>query len=250
MNYIQEQKAFHKWLEFNPGLSSNARILWYSLFHFNNECGWKKMFNVARSRLEADTGLSKDSIIRARIALRESGLINFEIRPGRQSTVYELVSIVGLLESHLASQLESLTATQEELESLTATQSATQSATILKHKPKHNISKHKEVCTKEDKEPSTKKKPSKKFIKPTLEELKAYIIANGYYVDADGFMDFHDSNGWKVGKNPMKDWKAAVRTWNRRNHEVKPTGRSRANGTSKAKHIDNSQFADVEVTEL
>jgi len=51
------------------------------------------------------------------------------------------------------------------------------------------------------------------FKRPSLDELDAYVRAKGYHVDTDRFMAFYDSNGWKVGKNPMKSWKAALFTW-------------------------------------
>ena len=51
--------------------------------------------------------------------------------------------------------------------------------------------------------------------KPTIAEIQAYIMEKGYDVDALHFFDYYESNGWRVGKNPMKDWKAAVRTWAR-----------------------------------
>jgi hypothetical protein len=54
-----------------------------------------------------------------------------------------------------------------------------------------------------------------KFVKPTLEELKAYIAENGYTFSAEAFMDYYESNGWKVGRNPMKSWQATCRTWQR-----------------------------------
>ena len=50
---------------------------------------------------------------------------------------------------------------------------------------------------------------------PTLEEVKAYCKERGNKVDPERWFDYYTSNGWKVGKNPMKDWKAAVRTWER-----------------------------------
>lgn len=62
-----------------------------------------------------------------------------------------------------------------------------------------------------------------KGIPPTLEEVKAYCIERGNSVDPEAFIAFYESNGWKVGKNPMKDWKAAVRTWEKR--ELKRTER-------------------------
>lgn len=55
-----------------------------------------------------------------------------------------------------------------------------------------------------------------RFSPPTSDEVKAYCIEKGYMIDADRFVDYYTSNGWKVGKNPMKDWKAAVRSWNRK----------------------------------
>lgn len=51
------------------------------------------------------------------------------------------------------------------------------------------------------------------FKKPTLEEVKAYCIERNNGVDAERWMDYYTSNGWKVGRNPMKDWKATVRNW-------------------------------------
>lgn len=51
----------------------------------------------------------------------------------------------------------------------------------------------------------------KRFIPPTLEEVKAYIQERGSNVNAQGFIDFYESKGWMVGKSKMKDWKAACR---------------------------------------
>jgi predicted phage replisome organizer len=55
----------------------------------------------------------------------------------------------------------------------------------------------------------------KRFEKPTLSEIKQYCIERNNNVNAEQFFDYYESNGWKVGKNSMKDWKAAVRTWER-----------------------------------
>lgn len=55
----------------------------------------------------------------------------------------------------------------------------------------------------------------KKFVKPTVEEVEAYCLERGNAVDARTFWDFYESKGWMIGRNPMKDWRAAVRTWER-----------------------------------
>jgi len=51
------------------------------------------------------------------------------------------------------------------------------------------------------------------FVRPTLDEVAAYCWQRKNQIDPLQFIDHYESNGWKVGKNPMKDWKAAVRTW-------------------------------------
>ena len=58
-------------------------------------------------------------------------------------------------------------------------------------------------------------KPQKRFAKPTIEDVQAYCAERNKGVDAQKWYDYYSANGWKVGKNPMKDWKAAVRTWER-----------------------------------
>ena len=56
---------------------------------------------------------------------------------------------------------------------------------------------------------------AKRFSPPSLEEVKAYCLERGNGIDAQHFIDYYTANGWKVGKKPMKDWKATVRTWER-----------------------------------
>ena len=55
-----------------------------------------------------------------------------------------------------------------------------------------------------------------RFKKPTLDEVKNYCILRKNNIDAEAYMDFYESKGWQIGKEIMKDWKAAVRTWERR----------------------------------
>lgn len=56
----------------------------------------------------------------------------------------------------------------------------------------------------------------RRFSPPTVDEVKRYCQEQGCSVDAERFVDHYESNGWMVGKNKMKDWKAAVRNWNRK----------------------------------
>lgn len=56
----------------------------------------------------------------------------------------------------------------------------------------------------------------KRFVPPTVEEVRAYCAERKNNVDAERFVDFYESKGWMVGKDKMKDWKASVRTWEKR----------------------------------
>lgn len=58
-----------------------------------------------------------------------------------------------------------------------------------------------------------------KFVPPIVEEVEDYINERGYDIDAHKFVDYYTANGWRVGKSPMKDWKAAVRNWSRNNYQ-------------------------------
>ena len=76
------------------------------------------------------------------------------------------------------------------------------------------LSKDNIVVVGENKQPQPKK--NKKFKKPTIEEIKAYCIERKNGIDANYFFDYYESKGWLIGKNPMKDWKAAIRTWEKK----------------------------------
>lgn len=95
-----------------------------------------------------------------------------------------------------------------------------------------NTEKEKEKEKEEDKE-KDKDNKRKRFKPPTLEEVQAYCIERNNNIDPKHFIDYYTSNGWKVGKNNMKDWKAAVRTWERNNFS-RP-----AKANTKAEELNN-----------
>lgn len=63
-----------------------------------------------------------------------------------------------------------------------------------------------------------------KFIPPSLEQVKAYCLERKNSVDAERFIDYYASRGWMIGKNHMKDWKAAIRTWERNGYSNNSQG--------------------------
>lgn len=62
----------------------------------------------------------------------------------------------------------------------------------------------------------------KKFVRPTCEEVAEYCRERKNDVNPEKFVDFYASKGWMIGKTPMKDWKAAVRTWEQRQSSDPP----------------------------
>lgn len=67
-------------------------------------------------------------------------------------------------------------------------------------------------------EPPTRKR----FVPPTVQDVADYCRGNGYAVDVERFVDYYEAVGWKVGRNPMKSWRATVRTWAAKEKPVAP----------------------------
>ena len=80
-----------------------------------------------------------------------------------------------------------------------------------------------------------KKRPAT-FSKPTVPDIIGYVLEISSTVDAKSFWDYYESNGWRVGRNPMKDWRATVRQWQSRNQQ----GNQHGNGSTR-KPINTAQ---------
>lgn len=91
-------------------------------------------------------------------------------------------------------------------------------------------------------------KKTKKFVKPTVEEIEKFAHElNLTNLDPQYFYDYYESNGWMVGKNHMKDWKATAKNWNRRQFS---TSRQRGNVIKMPDYmreqVDAKTFGDLE----
>lgn len=87
----------------------------------------------------------------------------------------------------------------------------------IENRPQLNTNNNKETMNEEKEEEtsssSKRKRISKAFVKPTIEELNEHIKEKGYHFDAESFFAFYESKGWMVGINKMKNWKMACVTW-------------------------------------
>lgn len=86
------------------------------------------------------------------------------------------------------------------------------------------------------------KKNNKRFTAPSVNEVRDYCNERGNKVDAQSFVDFYESKGWKVGNQSMKDWKAAVRTWERRKKDDKPAEKKTAFNSFSQREYDYSDL--------
>ncbi len=94
-----------------------------------------------------------------------------------------------------------------------------------------------------DKDKEGKGTARSRFTPPTLDDVQSYCKERNNRVDAERFIDYYASNGWKVGKNQMKDWRAAVRNWER---DDKPAQAQRmAKRGLERSEIDDSWAADI-----
>ena len=76
---------------------------------------------------------------------------------------------------------------------------------------------------------------AKRFVPPTLDQIRSYCNERLNNVDANKFIDHYTSNGWLVGKNKMKDWKAAIRTWEKSSFD-------RTNNTPQQRPVSTTEF--------
>ena len=73
------------------------------------------------------------------------------------------------------------------------------------------------------------KEKRKRFSAPSVDEVRDYCRERGNSIDAETFVDFYSSKGWKVGSSPMKDWQSAIRTWEKRECRASPPASFNAN---------------------
>lgn len=117
---------------------------------------------------------------------------------------------------YVTSNTGSETAVAQRVRNFRSRQKALQcNATVTEPKQVGNVEKE----IKKDIDKEKVKRESRNFVPPTLSEVKAYCQERNNGINPQSFIDFYSSKGWFVGKNKMKDWKAAVRTWEQRRKE-------------------------------
>lgn len=211
-DYIKLYRSLLDWEWFTDG---NVLRLWiYILLKANWKDGKFKGEEIKRGSfvtsyetMMAETKLTKQEIRTALKKLENTGEISKKITSHQQVITVEKYEFMQEVkqESNISST------SHQHLDNISSTP----------------IEEYKKERSKEGK---NKELPTKyinnNMCKPTVEEVQKYIDEKGYHFSAEEFVAYYESNGWRVGRNPMKSWKAATVTWERNFKPKKNTGKS------------------------
>lgn len=115
--------------------------------------------------------------------------------------------------------------------------------TKTKTKTKNNVIT--DVITEIGDTPTKSSQSTVKMERPTLEDVQAFVIEKGYdLVNPVTFFNYYESNGWRVGKNPMKNWRAAAASWQSKGQRHINETTTRVLSTPK-KYDDNLSYAEI-----
>lgn len=177
-------------------LTSNAKYVAHYLSTFmnqNQDIAWP-----SQSRMVSEMGISKDTLCKKLDELDSHGWIVRE-RGGPKTTTKYMINVpVDAVEKYAlkGSTITGLGSTTTVLGSTTTVLG------VVRPSDTNNNSNNKVIGEKR-----------KRFVPPTLDEVKEYCSQRNNVVDCERFIDFYESKGWMIGKNKMKCWKSAVRTW-------------------------------------
>ena len=219
MNYIFELNAFEQWVETHY-LPISSQILWYKLMSICNKAGWSEWVTVGNQRLMAALQMSREAtLIKVRDELIRAGLIEYKRGKKGCPNKYRMISFTLKIEGKIEVKTGAKTKVKNE-----------------------KIYKQNEL---KEKDANASKK---KFTPPTLKEVEAYCKERENTINPVQFIDFYDSKGWMIGKSEMKDWKAAVRTWER--NQKSTSGQLSQRTKNKFNDFPQREYSEAEFLEL
>lgn len=225
-----------KWIKITTNMFDNRKIkhlrklpagndivlIWVMLLTMAGRCNSGGMIFLTENipyttkMLADELGFEENVVIMALKALEELDMItrdsNYLMVPG-----WEEYQAVDGLERIREQNRKRVQKYREKQKMLTCNVTVTES---------NAIEEEKELKKDIDKKENTKRK---RFVPPTLKQVDEYCKEKGFSLDSERFIDYYESNGWMVGKNKMKDWKAAVRNWERQGRITKPSAQRSTN---------------------
>lgn len=168
--------------------------LYFYLLKTCNSIGWKNPFGLSNLMTVAQFGWGKQALDTAKQRLQRADLIDFKCAFGR-GRVYQYI-IKGI-----------------DSDTFSDTFSLPFSPTFSN--PKAETSLDIDIDKEKNKKKNSSKKENVRFVIPTVELIDEYCIKRANGIDAEQFFDYYQSKDWMIGHSPMRDWRAAVRTWER-----------------------------------
>lgn len=203
MSYIELINAFERWLE-NNYLPAQSQLLFYKFLVIFNRSAWAEWVSVDNLRLMYLARIQNEStLLRHRDNLVRSGLIEYQKGKKGFPNRYKINTSILQVFPQVETQVKAQVFPQVEV------QAETQDINRLRQRQTK-----KDISNEISKKSAARCSRPKNEGKPSYEELEAYCKEQG--VNTEEVWDYYESNGWRVGKNPMKDWKAVVRNWKRR----------------------------------
>ena len=188
MTYIDYLNQFDRWLEQADRVADKSVVLYYAFLSMFNRRGWPTWAGVDTQRLMMMArATNKNIAFRARDQLVNAGLIEKKSGSRKQSCEYRLCE--------LGYKFDTENITERVTENVPPNKTKTKNNTPLL---------------------SPQGETRKRFSPPTVDEVREYCQSRSNGIDPEAFIAFYASKGWKVGRSPMKDWKQAVITWEKR----------------------------------
>lgn len=201
-------RNYHDWAFDNRDkVKPSVSALYFYILDLANRLGWREYFSVTAKECMEAIGVSSYKTYKSSFdVLCENNLIKI-VKASKNQYQANIISLVEPAENQVGEEMENTCNGSALVNFTKASPKQVQSKSHI-----HNtINTHNNINTIRD----SKDKPNR-FVKPSVEDIKSFCSEIGASVDAEKFFYYYESSGWKVGKNPMKDWKAAVRGWNRR----------------------------------
>jgi len=182
------------WFDFcflNPDrIKPTHTALYFFIIEHCNRLGWKEKFGLPTTMAKEAIGIhSYNTYINTLNDLVEFGFVKM-IQKSKNQYSSNIVALSNFDKAHDKALDKAL----------------------IKHVTKQSESTIQSISS-INKQRTINNKQGKKFIPPTINDVKTYCLERKNSVDAVKFINHYQSNGWMVGKNKMKDWKAAIRTW-------------------------------------
>lgn len=220
MDYLRQVLALNIRRKIKP-MSTNAYALYHIILAYSNEVYFAEAFTASNAVLAGETGLSLSAFHRARNELVQMGYIEYRNGAGNQSGKYTVFDLTVDSDTQTERKADAkcnanATQTERKAEAIRDANDTQSEHSTIYNKP--NLTRP--DLTRES--GARARKSSIGFVPPTAEEVRAYCEERRNKVDPVRFVDFYASKGWYVGKNKMRDWKAAVRTWEKREQSVPP----------------------------